>query len=121
MTDALLSVEHIGVRYDAVQALFDVSLEVPEGSVVALLGANGAGKSTFARTASGLVPPFEGVMTFAGADITHWPPYQIRRSGLVHIPEGRGVFPDLTVHENIRMALRRVDSAAARQSATDYA
>jgi len=121
VTDALLTVDHIRVRYEAVQALFDVSLEVPAGSVLALLGANGAGKSTFARTVSGLVPPFEGVVTFAGEDITRWAPHQIRRAGLVHIPEGRGVFTDLTVQENLRMAVRRVESTAARQSATDYA
>jgi branched-chain amino acid transport system ATP-binding protein len=121
VTDALLSVDGIGVRYEAVQALFDVTLEVPAGSVLALLGANGAGKSTFARTVSGLVPPFEGVVAFGGEDITRWPPHQIRRAGLVHIPEGRGVFPALTVQENIRMAVRRVETAAARQSATDQA
>jgi branched-chain amino acid transport system ATP-binding protein len=121
VTDALLSVDHIRVRYEAVQALFDVSLEVPAGSVLALLGANGAGKSTFARTVSGLVPAFEGVVTFGGKDITHSPPHQIRRAGLVHIPEGRGVFPDLTVQENVRMAVRRLETTAGRQSAADYA
>ena len=66
MSDALLSVENLSVRYASVQALFDVSIEVPQGSVVAVLGANGAGKSTLARTVSGLVPAFEGTVTFGG-------------------------------------------------------
>jgi ABC-type branched-subunit amino acid transport system ATPase component len=64
---ALLSVNSLSVRYASVQALFDVSIDVPEGSVVAVLGANGAGKSTLARTVSGLVPPFRGTVTFGGA------------------------------------------------------
>jgi branched-chain amino acid transport system ATP-binding protein len=111
MSDALLSV------YASVQALFDVSIDVPEGSVVAVLGANGAGKSTLARAVSGLVPPFEGTVTFDGHDITTWHPYRIRRAGLVHIPEGRGIFPGLSVQENLRMAVRRVGTPAERRSA----
>ena len=121
MTDSLLSVEGISVRYASVQALFNVSLDVPHGSVVAVLGANGAGKSTLARTVSGLVPPFEGKVTFGGEDITKWHPHTIRRAGLVHIPEGRGIFPGLSVQENIRMAVRRVGSTDQRRSAAAHA
>jgi branched-chain amino acid transport system ATP-binding protein len=117
MSDSLLSVNGLSVRYASVQALFDVSIDVPEGSVVAVLGANGAGKSTFARTVSGLVPPFRGTVTFGGRDITKWPPHKIRREGLVHIPEGRGIFPGLSVQENLRMAARRVGSTDERKSA----
>jgi branched-chain amino acid transport system ATP-binding protein len=117
MTDSLLSVEGISVRYASVQALFNVSLDVPQGSVVAVLGANGAGKSTLARTVSGLVPAFAGKVTFGGEDITKWHPHKIRRAGLVHIPEGRGIFPGLSVQENIRMAVRRVGSTEQRRSA----
>jgi len=121
MTDSLLSVQGLNVRYASVQALFDVSIEVPEGSVVAVLGANGAGKSTLARAVSGLVPAFEGKVIFGGEDITSASPHEIRRAGLVHIPEGRGIFPGLSVSENLRMAVRRVGSAAERRSAVDRA
>jgi branched-chain amino acid transport system ATP-binding protein len=98
-----------------------VSLNVPPGSVVAVLGANGAGKSTLARTVSGLVPSFAGKVTFDGQDITKWHPHKIRRAGLVHIPEGRGIFPGLSVQENIRMAVRRVGSTDQRRSAAAHA
>ncbi len=121
MSDSLLSVEGLNVRYASVQALFNVSIDVPEGAVVAVLGANGAGKSTLARTVSGLVPPFEGKVTFGGHDITKWHPHKIRREGLVHIPEGRGIFPGLSVQENLRMAVRRVGSADQRKSAMTHA
>ena len=121
MSDALLAVEALSVRYASVQALFDVSLSVPEGSVVAVLGANGAGKSTLARAVSGLVPSFQGTITFDGEDITKWHPHRIRRAGLVHIPEGRGIFPGLTVQENLRMAVRRVGDPAERRSAIEHA
>ncbi len=121
MSDALLSVESLGVAYENVQALFDVSLEVPEGEVVALLGANGAGKSTLARAVSGLVPAAAGRTTFGGADITKWPAHRIRKAGLVHIPEGRGIFPGLTVQENLRMAVRRVGNPDDRQDGIERA
>jgi branched-chain amino acid transport system ATP-binding protein len=117
MTESLLTVEHLDVRYASVQALFDVSLAVPAGSVVAVLGANGAGKSTLARAASGLVPSFGGKIWFDGHDITKAKPHEIRRAGLVHIPEGRGIFPGLSVQENLRMAVRRVGTTDERRSA----
>jgi branched-chain amino acid transport system ATP-binding protein len=117
MTESLLTVEHLDVRYASVQALFDVSLAVPAGSVVAVLGANGAGKSTLARAASGLVPSFGGKIWFDGHDITKAKPHEIRRAGLVHIPEGRGIFPGLSVQENLRMAVRRVGTPDERRSA----
>jgi branched-chain amino acid transport system ATP-binding protein len=117
MTESLLTVEHLDVRYASVQALFDVSLAVPPGSVVAVLGANGAGKSTLARAASGLVPSFGGKISFDGHDITKAKPHEIRRAGLVHIPEGRGIFPGLSVQENLRMAVRRVGTPDERRSA----
>jgi branched-chain amino acid transport system ATP-binding protein len=121
MAGALLSVEGLDVRYASVQALFDVSIDVPEGGVIAVLGANGAGKSTFARAASGLVPSTKGKITFDGKDITKAKPHEIRRAGLVHIPEGRGIFPGLSVQENLRMAVRRVGSPDQRKSAIDHA
>ncbi len=121
MAGTLLSVEGLDVHYASVQALFDVSIDVPQGSVVAVLGANGAGKSTFARAASGLVPSSKGSITFDGVDITKAKPHDIRRAGLVHIPEGRGIFPGLSVQENLRMAVRRVGSPDERRSAVENA
>ena len=104
-TGPLLRVEHLSVRYGGAQSLFDVSIEIPANSALAVLGSNDAGKSTLARSLSGLVPPSGGRVFFDGKDITRWSPTKIRRAGLVHLPEGRGVFPGLTVHENLRMAL----------------
>ena len=121
MSDPLLSVAGLGVKYGSVQALFDVSIEVPKGEVVAVLGANGAGKSTLARTVSGLVPSANGTVTFDGRDITEAKPHEIRRAGLVHIPEGRGIFPGLTVQENLRMAVRRVGNSEERRLGVDHA
>jgi branched-chain amino acid transport system ATP-binding protein len=117
----LLDVVDLDVHYATVQALFAVSLSVPQGSVVAVLGANGAGKSTLARSVSGLVPPTAGTVTFAGENITKAAPHEIRRAGLVHIPEGRGIFPGLSVQENLRMAVRRVGSKDERKSAIEHA
>jgi len=121
MADALLSVQGLDVRYASVQALFDVSVDVPEGSVVAVLGANGAGKSTLARAVSGLVSSANGSITFDGVDISKAKPHEIRRAGLVHIPEGRGIFPGLSVQENLRMAVRRVGTPDERRSAIEHA
>ena len=121
MADALLSVQGLNVNYASVQALFDVSIEVPEGGIVAVLGANGAGKSTFARAVSGLVPSTSGRIFFDGQDITKAQPHAIRRAGLVHIPEGRGIFPGLSVQENLRMAVRRVGTPDQRKSAIEHA
>jgi len=119
--EALLSVQDLDVKYGSVQALFRMSIDVPQGSVVAVLGANGAGKSTFARAVSGLVPSFGGKIRFDGRDITKAKPHEIRRSGLVHIPEGRGIFPGLSVQENLRMAVRRVGTPEQRRNAIDHA
>ena len=93
MTEPLLRVEGLDVSYGPSQALFGVSIDVAPGSVLAVLGVNGAGKSTFARAMSGLVPPTAGRVTFDGQDITRLPAHRIRRLGLTYIPEGRGIFP----------------------------
>ncbi len=121
MSEALLAVDGLDVRYGSVQALFGISIDVPAGSVVAVLGANGAGKSTLARAVSGLVPSVNGTVTFDGKDITKAKPHEIRRAGLVHIPEGRGIFPGLSVQENLRMAVRRVGTPGERRTAVDRA
>ena len=105
MTEPLLVVQNLDVRYGTSQALFDVSLGVEAGSVTAVLGANGAGKSTLARTVSGLVPAAAGRVTFDGITITGQSTHHIRKLGLTYIPEGRGIFPGLSVLDNLRMAV----------------
>jgi branched-chain amino acid transport system ATP-binding protein len=100
----LLELASVTVAYGPMRALSDMTLVVPEGCVVALLGANGAGKTTTLRTISGLVRPERGHIRFAGADITRWAPHSIAAAGVVHVPEGRGIFRSLTVAENLAMA-----------------
>ncbi len=116
MTEPLLVVDSLDVRYGTSQALFDVSLSVAPGSVTAVLGANGAGKSTLARTVSGLVPAAAGRVSFDGITITGQSTHHIRKLGLTYIPEGRGIFPGLSVLDNLRMAVaqeKRGDRAGA--------
>ncbi len=116
MTDPLLDVRGLDVLYGPSQALFGVSVAVDSGTVVAVLGANGAGKSTLARAASGLVPRTAGSVHFDGHDVTRLSPHRIRKLGLTYIPEGRGIFPGLSVQDNLRMAVaqeRRQDRVAA--------
>lgn len=105
MSEPILEVHHLDVSYGSSQALFGVSLTVQPGSVVAVLGANGAGKSTLARAISGLVAPTVGKVFFEGKDVTGFPAHRIRRLGLTYIPEGRGIFPGLSVVDNLRMAV----------------
>lgn len=100
----LLAVRGLDVRYGAAQALQGVTFEVLANSALAVLGPNGAGKSTLARALSGLVTAVDGTVELDGRNITGKAPDEIRRAGLVHLPEGRGVFPTLTVVENLRMA-----------------
>ena len=122
MTAPILEVRDLDVRYGTSHALFGVSLAVEPGTVVAVLGANGAGKSTLARAIAGLVPPSAGRVTFDGRDITRHPAHRIRRMGLTYIPEGRGIFPRLSVVDNLRMAVaqeRRADRPEAIARAVD--
>jgi branched-chain amino acid transport system ATP-binding protein len=100
----LLLVKDLKVFYGPVQILFDVSMEIGEGEVVALLGTNGAGKSTLLRAISGVVESDFGAVIFDGRDITHAPPYEIAALGITQMPGGAGVFPSLTVRENLRVA-----------------
>jgi branched-chain amino acid transport system ATP-binding protein len=120
MSDPILKVENIDVSYGTSQALFGVSMEVEAGSLVAVLGANGAGKSTLARTVSGLVPTTSGRICFDGVDITKRAPHKLSAEGLAHIPEGRGIFPGLTVQENLRMAVKQL-KRGEREAAIDRA
>jgi branched-chain amino acid transport system ATP-binding protein len=120
MTEALLQVEDLDVRYGPSQALFGVSLAVSAGAVTAVLGANGAGKSTLARTVCGLVPVAAGRVTFDGAAINGQSSHHIRRLGLTYIPEGRGIFPGLSVIDNLRMAVAQ-EKRGERANAIDRA
>lgn len=99
---ALLEVSGIDVHYGSVQALRGVSLEIREGEMVALLGANGAGKTTTLRTISGLLAPSSGSITFEGEPIGGLPAFEVVERGIAHLPEGRDLFPTLTVEENLR-------------------
>ena len=100
---SMLKVENLSVHYGMIQAVRDVSFEVNEGEVVSLIGANGAGKTTILRTLSGLVRPSAGKIQFLGKEIQKMPAQKIVASGLSQVPEGRHVFPGLTVMENLEM------------------
>jgi branched-chain amino acid transport system ATP-binding protein len=109
----LLELKDLSVSYGAVAALRGISLQVEQGEIVALIGANGAGKSTTLRTISGLLAPKQGAVVFDGQRIHGRPAHQIAASGLVQVPEGRGIFANLTVDENLQLgAYCRRDSAA---------
>jgi branched-chain amino acid transport system ATP-binding protein len=99
----MLSVSDLHVQYGRVEVLHGVGLEVPDGSVVALLGANGAGKSTLLKTISGILRPTKGSIVFDGEDITNLSPSEIVRRRIIHCPEGRQVFPGLSVRENLQL------------------
>jgi branched-chain amino acid transport system ATP-binding protein len=99
----LLKVSHIDVFHGSFQALWDASLSVKSGEIVAIIGANGSGKSTLLDTISGLVHPAEGSIEFEGKNISALEPFQIVDLGISQTPEGRGIFPDLTVLENLKI------------------
>jgi branched-chain amino acid transport system ATP-binding protein len=102
MSDApLLKIEGLSVAYGPIAALTDVSLDIRPGQLVGILGANGAGKTSLLRTISGLVRARAGKITFDGKPIGALRPEDIVRAGIAHVPEGRGIFPDLTVRENL--------------------
>jgi len=99
----VLALSSVSASYGSVPAVGDVSIEVGEGEAVGLLGANGAGKSTTLRAISGLVRLTSGTITFLGTDIASLPPYKIPALGIAHVPEGRQVFPEMTVQENLEI------------------
>ena len=105
--DSVLSLHGVCAAYGPYRALFDVTFRVPPGGVVALVGSNGAGKSTVARTVTGLVTATSGRVMFDGVDVTGLPAYKIARLGMAHVVEGRGVFSSLTVEENLTIAFRQ--------------
>jgi len=102
--EPLLELQSIRAAYDGIEVLHGVDLEVHSGQVVALLGPNGAGKSTTMRVACGLMPPRSGKVLMAGRDVTGVRPEELARRGVITIPEGRGIFPNLTVRENLVVA-----------------
>jgi branched-chain amino acid transport system ATP-binding protein len=124
-SDAALEIRGLQVAYGGVRALHDVSITVPRGAVVALLGPNGAGKSTTLRTISGVMRAEAGTITSFGRRIDRVPAYRIARMGVVHVPEGRGIFPSLDVRENLEMAAEgttgRAKGTASDRSAIDEA
>ena len=99
----MLKVENIDVYYGAIHAVKNVSFEVGNGEIVALIGANGAGKSTILKTVSGLMHPRTGTITFCDQNITHTEAYKLLRTGLAHVPEGRRIFLEMSVQENLEM------------------
>ena len=100
---AMLQVTDLKVNYGVIQAIKGVSFEVNEGEVIALIGANGAGKTTILHTVTGLIAPKSGKIEFEGKDITKMPAHKIVTLGMAHVPEGRRVFADLSVYENLLM------------------
>jgi len=99
----VLEIEKITVSYDIATALWDVSLAVQEGKIISIVGSNGAGKSTTLRTISGVVHPKSGTISLDGQRIDHLPPHQIARLRISHVPEGRRIFPHLSVLENLKI------------------
>ena len=116
MGEPLLSVSNVETYYGPIMALRGVSFSVPAGSIVTILGANGAGKTTILKTLSGVMDPQKGTVTLAGRQIQGFDPDRVARLGLSHVPEGREVFPFLSVSENLRMGAypRRDPDGVAR-------
>jgi branched-chain amino acid transport system ATP-binding protein len=113
MAEALLEASNIETFYGPIMAIRGISFAVPRGGIVTILGANGAGKTTILRTVSGVMDPQKGSVTFEGKAIHGLDPDKVMRRGLAHVPEGREVFPLLTVRENLRMgAFTRSDTVA---------
>lgn len=116
----MLTLENLTVNYGAIRALHGVSLTVDAGSIVTLIGSNGAGKSTTLRTASGLIKPVSGSITYGGERIDGLPAHRIVARGLCQVPEGRMVFANLTVRENLMMGAYLQRDAAAINRERDY-
>ncbi len=115
----MLALSRVSASYGSVPAVGDVSIEVGEGEAVGLLGANGAGKSTTLRAISGLVRLTSGTITFRGKNIAALPPYKITELGIAHVPEGRQVFPDMTVQENLEVGAYVPNAKAMRRKTLD--
>lgn len=115
----MLTIDDIHVNYGSFQALDGVSLQVNEGEIVALLGSNGAGKTTTINTASGLIRPLSGSVSFNGEDLLKYKLHEISSLGLVQVPEGRKLFPDMTIHENLLVGSYAKEARARRAENLD--
>src|SRR5687768_11777490 len=116
MAEALLTVNNLETYYGPIMAIRGVSFTVPAGAIVTILGANGAGKTTILKTVCGVMDPQKGSVTFDGRQIQGMDPDRVMRLGLTHVPEGREVFPFLSVRENLKMgAYTRADAAGVAQ------
>jgi branched-chain amino acid transport system ATP-binding protein len=115
VSDPLLSVQGLSVSYGRVQAVRDVSFEAAEGTLVTLVGANGAGKTSVLNAVAGLLRPRQGKVLYDGKDVTRWPAHRLVDAGLVQVPEGREVLASMTIHENLQLGgwHRRETSAAS--------
>ena len=113
MSETILSIKDLQVKYGGIEAVKGISFDVQEGDIVTLIGANGAGKSSTLRTIAGLVKPAAGTLTFRGDSITGLDPTSVVKKGITLVPEGRRIFPDLTVVENLKLGayLRKDDIA----------
>lgn len=116
----MLRVEDISVFYGDIQVLFNIYLEVKEGEVITLLGSNGAGKTTTINTISGIHHPRQGVIRFDGQNIHRIPSFQIVELGLIQIPEGRMLFPDMTVQENLQMGTYSKRARNSQEETLDW-
>jgi branched-chain amino acid transport system ATP-binding protein len=117
----LLELSEVDAGYGPFRAIFGVTLRMLPGSVLALLGSNGAGKTTIARVCSGLIKPTRGSVHFAGEDVTGCAPHEYARRGVVHAPEGRSVFASLTVEENLQLTFQRSRAHRDVRAALDEA
>ena len=112
----MLRIENLSAGYGSIRALHQISLTVSEGEIVCLIGSNGVGKTTTLKTISGLLRPDEGGIYFDNRDISRTPPHKIVEMGISHVPEGRNVFPRLTVRENLELgAYARKDKAQIKK------
>ena len=117
---SLLEIDNIHSYYGHIHALKGISVEVNEGEIVTLIGSNGAGKSTALRTISGMMHPKKGRILFQGNDISRQEPHQIVHKGMVHVPEGRGIFPTLTVKENLEMGAFIISDSRVVEERMEY-
>ncbi|MCL6447214.1 MAG: ABC transporter ATP-binding protein [Armatimonadetes bacterium] len=116
----MLKVENIDVAYGDLQVLWDVSFTVQEGELLALLGANGAGKTTILNTISGLLRPRRGSIRFLGEEISRVPGHKLAELGIAHVPEGRRLFPEMTVKENLEMGSLSPEAKKKRKETMEW-
>jgi branched-chain amino acid transport system ATP-binding protein len=115
----MLKIKNLNVSYGKLHVLWDISLEVKDKEIVALIGSNGAGKTTLLKTISGLLRPTSGVIEFNNENIVGLPPFDICRKGIVHVPEGGGLFPRMTVLENLEMGAYLPESRRVLRESLD--